>query len=180
MDHKDKFRVKSDIAMFKILQEYGKLSERELAQKAGVSKNTARACLKRLLERDFFELRAVPKLERFSNHPMAILGFSELDNGKIDELEKHLNEKDHTIAFLHSGNHCFIISMAHGGNELSKQLLEIIQTAGKSPSMCLLSPTVSKFNLKIPESSLKRINDGLPERRKFINEKVLIKRESDE
>lgn len=166
MAYKDKFKVKSDLDMFSILQKNGRLSSQKLAEKAGMGSTAANVCLKRLIDRDFFEIRAVPKLEKFSEIPMAVIGFSELAKGKVDELEQNQKDAEGIVFFLNNKSECLILSVDYEGNELSKRLINLVKVAGKSPSFCLVSPNVKKFNLRIPENVLNRVYSGLPERRK--------------
>jgi hypothetical protein len=62
ISHSAKFRVKADLALFQAIQQDGRLSEQSIASRTRISPTTVHYAMKRIRQRDFFEIKAVPRL----------------------------------------------------------------------------------------------------------------------
>ena len=74
----EKFKVKSELDVFKLLQKNGRLSSREMARETETSPTAIKSISKSMETRDFYEIRAVPRLEKFPEVPMAFIGFPDI------------------------------------------------------------------------------------------------------
>ena len=73
-DKEKKFKLKSELELFKALQKYGKLSNEALSKKTGISATTIQSIFRRIEDREFYHIRAVPKLEKFSGSSLFGVG----------------------------------------------------------------------------------------------------------
>jgi hypothetical protein len=85
-----KFKLKSELDVYKALQKYGKLSDRSLSKKTGISPTTIQTIYKRIRKRKFFDVKACPDIPQFSEIPIAFLGFTGIHPVRL----KHLKESD--------------------------------------------------------------------------------------
>jgi len=97
-----KFKVKADLALFEAIQKDGRLSEERISQETSIPATTVHYAMERIKQRNFFEIKAVPILERFSEIPTAIIGFSSVHPAKIRELEQKYANKPEVLQFFHS------------------------------------------------------------------------------
>ena len=63
----DLFNVKVDLIVFEALQQDGTLSFEKLADKTKIHPTTVQYAVERLRKRDFYEIKAVPRLEKFQH-----------------------------------------------------------------------------------------------------------------
>lgn len=160
-----KFRVMADLEIFKAIQKDGRLSEKAIAKQVNISPTTVHYAMQRLKKRDFFEIKAVPKLERFSEIPSAIIGFSNVHPVKIRELEEKCAGMPEVVQFFHSENDVEMFIMDSSAEALAKKLYAIADMMQEKPSIYMTSPVVAKYNPSIPDKILDAVYKGLPDRR---------------
>lgn len=160
-----KFRVKADLALFEAIEEDGKLSEGRLAYKTNIPPTTVHYAMERIRRRGFFQIRAVPKLERFPEIPMAIIGFSSVHPIKIQQLEDEYASKPEIIQFIHSERDMVLFAMDTSIDALTKRLYRIMELVKEKPCIYITSPVIAKFGVTIPDSILDAIYADLPDKR---------------
>ena len=159
-----KFKVKADLAIYKAIQRNGRLSEKAIGKAANISSTTVHYAVTRLRKREFFEIKAVPKLEKFSEIPSAIIGFSNVHPVKIKELEEKCAGMPEVVHFFHSENDVELFVMDSSAEALTKKLFAIMELMHDKPSIYMTSPVVSKYNSSIPDKILDNVYGELPDR----------------
>lgn len=165
MGQNTKFKVKADLALFEAIQKDGRLSEEGVAKETGIPATTVHYAMERIRKRDFFEIRAVPMLEKFSEIPMAIIGFSNVHPAKINELKNKYASKQEIMQFFHSDKDILMLVTDTGMDSLTKKLFDIMAVAGEKPSIYITSPSIAKFGTAIPDKVLDSVYSDLPDRR---------------
>ena len=74
--------------MFQALQKNAKLSQQKLSKITGFPRTTIQYANERLQKRDFYDIKAIPKLEAFPELPTALLCFENLHPIKLKNLKK--------------------------------------------------------------------------------------------
>ena len=160
-----KFKVKAELALFEALQENGKLSEEGAAIKTATSATTIHYAMDRIRKRDFFEIKAVPKLEKFPEIPMAVIGFSNVHPENIDKLKEKYADKPEILQFLHSEMDIMMVVIDASTDELRRRLHDIIKLAGEKPCIYMTSPEIAKYKATVPDKVLDKVYKDLPDRR---------------
>jgi len=161
-----KFATFSEIELFKALQKYGKLSQKKLAKKAGLPKTTIQYALERLQERDFLETKVNPKLQKFPELPLALISFSDLHPIKLRQLKKSYINKEEVRAFISNNKELLIILMHTSKDRLVELIIEIMEKARAKLNLHILSPSIEKFDLTIPDKILEAMYPDIVQKRK--------------
>jgi len=161
-----KFATFSEIELFKALQKYGKLSQKKLAKKAGLPKTTIQYALERLQERDFLETKVNPKLQKFPELPLALISFSDLHPIKLRQLKKSYINKEEVRAFISNNKELLIILMHTSKDRLVELIIEIMEKARAKLNLHILSPSIEKFDLTIPDKILEAMYPDIAQKRK--------------
>jgi len=166
-DNEDlKFKVKADLAIFEALQENGKLSEEKIAKKTKIPSTTVHYALERLRKRDFFEIVAVPKLDRFQEEvPMAVVGFNDVDPRVLERVKREYASMEETLMFLHGEKEVLMFLVDSNKDRLTKRLFEIMEMVDSKPSIYIIAPRVEKWDGRLPEKVLEERYGGLADRR---------------
>jgi DNA-binding Lrp family transcriptional regulator len=165
MEHNPKFKVKADLALFEAIQKDGRLSEEGIAKETGISSTTVHYAMERIKERNFFAVKAVPLLEKFSEIPMAVIGFANIHPLKINELKQKYAVKHEVMQFLHSEKDVIMLVTDVSMDSLTKKLFDIMAIADEKPSIYITSPMIAKCNITIPDKVLESVYPDLPDRR---------------
>ena len=160
-----KFKVKADLALFQAIQKNGKLSEQSIALTTDIPSTTIHYAMKRLRQRDFFEIRAVPRLERFQEIPMAIIGFANVHPLKIHELKENYVDRAEVVQFFHNEKDVVLFVMDVRTSALTDRLSKIMELLQEKPCVYITSPKVVKYHAAIPEHILDGVYADLPDRR---------------
>ena len=160
-----KFRVQSELALFDVLQQHGKLSVSELSKRANLARTASYYGAKRLFDRGLFDFRAVPRLDKFSDVPQMLLGFSHLKKRAIQGFVTAAAEME-SVRMLACGKESVVLFlMGHQQDHLHELSLSISRRFRRPPVLSLLSPEMVKLDLTIPGSVLQALYAHLPERR---------------
>ncbi len=160
-----KFRVKADLALFEAIQKDGKLSEGRLAHETNIPSTTVHYAMERIKRRDFFQIKAVPRLEKFPEIPMAIIGFSSVHPAKVRRLEEEYAGKPELMQFMRSEKDVVLLVMDSSMDGLTKRLFRIMELAAEKPCIYITSPVIVRFGVAIPDSILDAVYADLPDRR---------------
>ena len=160
-----KFKVKSDLSLFKAIQRNGRLSELALAQQTNISATTIHYAMQRLRQRDFYCVKAVPRLELFQEIPLAVIGFANVHPVKLQELKEKYIDIAEVVQFFHSEKDVVLFVMDVGIASLTKKLFDIIEYLEEKPCIYITSPKIAKCYLSIPDHILDGVYADLPERR---------------
>ena len=158
--------MKSELEVFKALQLFGRLSSGKLSKKTGMSATTVQGICNRIESRGFYEVKAIPRLEHFSEIPMAFLGFSNVHPEKM----KHLREKglggEQVRLLVHSGRDVLLFLVEKDKDRLTEHILEIMDTLQAHPAIRILTPSIARLDMTIPGKVLDRVYGGLPDKRR--------------
>ncbi|MBD3184977.1 winged helix-turn-helix transcriptional regulator [Candidatus Poribacteria bacterium] len=160
----DKFRVKADLAMFQAIQQDGRLSEQSIAQITDIPPTTVHYAMQRIRQRDFFRIKAVPKLEKFREIPMAVIGFSHVNPMRIHYLRNKYAGIPEVIQLLHSEKDILLYVMDAEPHKLSERLFGIMEELGEKPCLYMRSPNIAKSDMIIPDRILNAVYGHLPGR----------------
>lgn len=152
-----KFNSQSELDIFKVLQAEGNISQKEIANKAGLPKTTVQYACKRLAERAFYGIQAVADLKLFPELPLAIIGFHDLHSMKLQNLKKFLLPRDEVRAFLTGNDSVVMVLIGTSRDALAELVFEIMGKAQARPSIHMLSPGIDKLNFSIPDSILQSL-----------------------
>ena len=156
-----KFRVKADLALFQAIQKDGRLSEAKIAKMANIPPTTVHYAMKRIKRRDFFEIKGVPRLEKFQEIPTAIIGFTNLDPARIEKLKEELADRHEVVQFFHSDKDVLLFVMDTGMATLAEKLFEIMESLGDKPSIYMVAPKIARYNTGIPNQVLEGVYSAL-------------------
>jgi len=163
------FKVKVDLMVFKALQQDGTLSFEKLAEKTKIHPTTVQYAVERLRKRDFYDIKAVPRLGKFQQKiPMAIIGFSDAHPIAIEQLEKNYKEKPEALFLIRGEKEVILFMMDSSKERLAKKLYDIMSRMSQKPSIYITSPQMAKFVVTVPEKILDKVHADLPERRAKI------------
>ena len=167
MDNEEKkFKLKSELELFKALQKYGKLSNEILSKKTGIPATTIQSIYNRIEERDFYEIKAVPKLEEFPEVPVAFIGFSDVHPVKLRNLKDKYVSREQFRAFIHSDKELLLFLMDESRNRLTELIFEIMGLLQSRPTLHIVTPSILKFDITIPDNVLDKVYAGLPDKRR--------------
>ena len=160
-----KFRVKADLALFQAIQQDGRLSEQSIASRTNIPSTTIHYAMKRMRQRDFFEIKAVPKFERFQEIPMAVMGFADVHPLKVQELRDQYASRPEIMQFFHSDKDVLLFVMDARTTTLTEKLVDIMELVAEKPCLYITSPRIVKYYAAIPDHVLDGVYGHLPDRR---------------
>lgn len=165
-DKEKKFKLKSELELFKALQRFGKLSNDALSEKTGISATTIQSIFGRIEERDFYGIQAVPRLEEFSEVPMAFIGFSDVHPVRLRQLKEKSLSREQFRAFIHSGKELLLFLMDKNRDRLTELIFETMKVLQARPSLHIITPSIAKMEITIPDKVLEEVFSGLPDKRR--------------
>ena len=158
-----------DLLVFKALQHDGALSFDKLADTTGISPTTVQYAVERLRSRGFYDIKAVPRLERFQEKiPMAVIGFSDAHPIAIDQLEQKYRGKPEALFMIRGEKEIVLFMMDSSRERLARKLHDIMIKMNQKPSIYITSPQIVKMEAAIPEKILDGVYGELPDRRTRI------------
>ena len=162
----DLFKVKVDLIVFKALQQDGVLSFDRLADRTKIHPTTVQYAVERLRKRDFYDMKAAPRLEKFQQKiPMAVIGFSDAHPIAIEQLERKYMEKPEVLSMIRGEKEIILFMMDSSKERLAGILHDIMIRMNQKPSIYITSPQIVKMEAAIPEKILDEVYDDLPDRR---------------
>lgn len=162
----EKFKVKSELDVFKLLQKNGRLSSRELARKTGTSPTAIKSVSKRMEARDFYQIRAVPRLEKFPEVPMAFIAFPDVHPVKLRQLKEQYSQRAEILGLVSNDKEVLLI-LADGDKDRQTELIfEIMGFLQCQPTLHIVKPSIEKFDITIPDKVLDKVYSDLPDRRR--------------
>jgi DNA-binding Lrp family transcriptional regulator len=129
----DKFRVRADLALFEAMEKDGRLSEAGFARKTHISPTTVHYAMQRIRERDFFKVKAVPRLERFQEIPLGIIGFVNVHPPKIHELKDKYGNAPEVLQFFHDDKDFVLFAMESSVSALTRMFFDIMEYVEQKP-----------------------------------------------
>ena len=159
-----KFRVKADLALFQAIQQDGRLSEQSIAHMTDMPSTTVHYAMQRIRQRDFFRIKAVPRLEKFREIPMAVMGFSHVHPLRIHNLRDRYIRTPEVIQFYHSERDVLLCVMDLETHKLSERLYSIMEQLEEKPCLYMRSPNIAKSDLVIPDRILNAVYSHLPDK----------------
>lgn len=168
MVHKDKrkFKLKSELELFKALQLFGKLSNEKLAKKIKIPPTTIQSIYNRLEKRKFYEIKAIPKLEQFTEIPMAFIGFSNLHPVKLKQLKEKSEGKEQIRALIYSEKEALLFLVDKNKDRLTELIFEIMELLQSRPTLHIITPSIVKLDITIPGNVLDTVYANLPDKRR--------------
>jgi DNA-binding Lrp family transcriptional regulator len=165
MEH-ELFKVMVDLIVYKALQDDGTLSLDGIAHRTGIHPTTVQYAIDRLRKRDFYDVRAVPRLERFQHDvPMAVIGFSDAHPIAIDQLERNYRDKPEVLFMIRGEKEIVLFMMDLSREKLAKKLYSIMGMMSQKPSIYITSPQIAKMGVSIPDKIIDKVYNNLPDRR---------------
>ena len=167
MIHKDKkFKLKSELDLFKALQKYGKPSNEALSEKTGISPTTIQSIYNRIEERDFYDIKAVPKLKEFSEVPMAFIGFLDIHPVRLRQLKEKSLERKQFRGFIHNDKEVLLFLMDEDRDKLTKLIFDIMELLQARPILHIIAPSIAKLDTTVPDKVLDKVYADLPDKRR--------------
>jgi len=164
MEDKELFKVKVDLMVFEALQRDGTLSFEKLSDKTKIHPTTVQYAVERLRKRNFYEIKAVPKLNKFQL-PMAVIGFSDAHPIALERLEKIYGGKQEVRLLIRGEKEIILFLMDSNKERLSRKLFDIMNKMNQKPSIYITAPQIVKFEATIPDKILDKLYADLPDRR---------------
>ena len=166
VDKEKKFKLKSELELFKALQKFGKLSNEALSEKTGISATTIQSIFGRIEERDFYDIQAVPKLKEFPEMPMAFIGFSDVHPVRLRKLKEKSLSREQFRAFIHSDKELLLFLMDGNKDRLTELIFEIMKKLQARPTLHIITPSIAKLDPTVPDPVLEEVYSGLPDKRR--------------
>ena len=161
-----KFKLKSELELFKALQKHGKLSNEALSKKTGIHATTIQNIYNRISARGFYEIKAVPKLEMFSEIPMAFIGFPEVHPVRLKHLKEKYLPKEQILGLVSNDKEVLLIMADGDKNRLTELIFEIMGLLQARPTLHIVTPLIEKFGITIPDNVLDKVYGNLPDKRR--------------
>ena len=166
MNKKEKFKLKSELELFKVLQKHGGVSTEILSEKTGMPATTIRSIQSRIEEREFYDIKAVPKLEMFSEIPMAFIGFQEVHPVRLKHLKEKYLPKEQILGLVSNDKEVLLIMADGDKNRLTELIFEIMGLLQARPTLHIVTPLIEKFGITIPDDVLDKVYGDLPDKRR--------------
>jgi len=162
----DLFKVRVDLIVFKALQQNGIQSFERLSDITGIHPTTIQYAVERLREREFYDIKAIPRLNRFQDKsPMAVIGFSDAHPIAIEQLEKDYRDMPEVMTLLKGEKEVILFMIDSSKEKLAGKLFDIMKRIGQKPSIYITSLQISKNKMTIPDKILDAVYADLPDRR---------------
>lgn len=161
-----KFHLKSELELFKALQKYGKLSNEILSKKTGIPATTIQSIYGRIEGRDFYSIKAIPKLEEFPEVPAAFIGFSDIHPVRLKQLQENYSKKEQVRVMILDNKEVFLFLMDENRNKLTELIFEIMKLLQVRPTLHIITPSIAKLDMTIPDKILDKVYSGLPDKRR--------------
>ena len=152
--------------LFKALQLFGKLSNEKLSDKTGIAGTTIQSIHTRLENRKFYAIKAVPKLELFPELPMAFIGFSNVHPVRLKQLKERSIDDERVRALIHDERELLLLLMDGNRDRLTELIFEIMELLQSRPSLHIITPSITKLDLTIPDSVIDKVYADLPDKRR--------------
>ena len=165
-DKEKKFKLESELELFKALQKYGKLSNDALSEKTGIPATTIQHIYNRIEKRKFYDVKAVPKLEEFSEVPMAFIGFPDVHPVRLKQLKEKYLATEQVLCMVSNGKEVLLILTDGDKNRLTELIFEIMGLLQSRPTLHIVTPSILKFDITIPDNVLDKVYAGLPDKRR--------------
>jgi DNA-binding Lrp family transcriptional regulator len=163
-DHNRKFKVKTELALYEEIQRNGRLSEESISQKIHIPATTVHYAMERIRDRDFFDIKAMPKLEKFSEIPLGVICFTNVHPAKVQEFKRRYCNMPEIVQFLHDDTDILLIVMESSMEALTGKLFDIMGHLGEKPCLYITSPKIVKSDMVIPDRVLNAVYANLPNR----------------
>ena len=158
MQQEVKFKVQSELALFDALQRHGKLPVNELSKHANLARTASYHGKNRLIKRGIFDFHAIPRLNRFSEVPMMLLGFNKLTSPHLlREFALTYASSEQVRMLIYNKDSAFLFLMSQTPKQLNELTMQIIKHLQQTPAIAILSPKIAKLKPTIPASILKNI-----------------------
>ena len=116
--------------------------------------------------RNFYHIKAVPKLEEFSEVPMAFIGFSNIHPVRLRQLREKSSEREQIRAFIHSDKEVLLFLIDENKDRLTELIFEIQELLQAIPTLHITAPSIAKFDITIPDKVLDKVFSDLPDKRR--------------
>ena len=167
MVHKEtKFKLKSELELFKALQKYGKPSNEILSERIGIPATTIQSIYNRLKKRKFYSIKAVPKLEMFPELPLAVIGFSNVHPVRLKRLKEKSIAMEQIRMMILNEKEVLLFLVDETRDRLTKLIFEIMELLQARPAMHIITPTIAKLEITIPDIVLDKVYGNLPDKRR--------------
>ena len=166
LNKEKKFKLESELELFKALQKYGKLSNKAISEKTGIPPTTIQSIFARIEERKFYDVKAVPKLEEFPEAPMAFIGFLNVHPVRLKQLKEKSIEREQFRGFIHSDKEVFLFLTDEDKDKLTEMIFEVMELLQARPTLHITTPTIAKLDITIPDKVLDKVYAGLPDKRR--------------
>lgn len=174
--NQEKFRVKSELDLFRLLQNRGKLSDSAVAKHLGIGSTTANMAYQRLRERGFFDIHAVPRLDRFQETPMGLIAFADLSPVAASGLASAYRSSPFVRLIIEGKGQMVLLVIEESVERLTQLLFEMMNRVEAKPCLYILPPRIRKCDLRIPDQVLLKIYGGLPDRRRGARPRLSYRR----
>lgn len=161
-----KFKLKSELDLFKALQKYGKPSNEILSGKIGISATTIQSIYNRIKKRKFYSIKAIPKLEMFSEVPMAVIGFSGVHPIKLKQLKEKCSAMEQIRVMILNEKEVLFFLVDETRDKLTRLIFEIMELLQARPTLHIIAPAIAKLDTTIPDRILDRVYSNLPDKRR--------------
>lgn len=161
-----KFHLESELELFKALQKYGKLSNEILSKKTGIPATTIQSIYSRIEGRNFYSIKAIPKLEEFPEVPTAFIGFSDIHPVRLKQLQENYSKKEQVRVMILGNKEVFLFLMDENRDKLTELIFEIMKLLQARPILHIITPSIAKFDTAIPDKILGKVYSGLPDKRR--------------
>ena len=166
-----KFSALSDIKLFKALQRHGRDSYEKLSKETSLPKTTIQYAFNRLMERKFFDIIAIPRIEDFPELPYALLAFTDIQPKVLKALRKKYIKRVEVRAFATIDDTVVFALMHESKEKLYELIFEITENAKVKPVLNMRFPIIEKLDIAIPDGVL----DKLYSKKKAENHRGKIK-----
>ena len=161
-----KFQFQSELELFKALQKYGKHSNNALSEKTGIPATTIQSVSSRIEDRKFYRIQAVPDMGAFSEIPMAFLGFSDVHPVRLEQLIDKYRDTEQVRSLVHGKKELFLFLMDANRTRLTELIFEMMGLLQSRPTMHIITPSIAKLDITIPDRVLDTVYADLPDKRR--------------
>jgi DNA-binding Lrp family transcriptional regulator len=167
-DYKHKFKVKTELALYEEIQRNGRLSEESISQRIHIPATTVHYAMERIRDRDFFDIKAMPKLEKFSEIPLGVICFTNVHPVKFQKFRQKFSNMPEIVQFLHDDTDVLLIVMESSTEALTGKLFDIMEHLNEKPCLYITSPKIVKSDMVIPDRILNAVYSDLPSRKSKV------------
>ena len=108
----------------------------------------------------------MPKLNLFPEIHMAFIGFSNLHPVRLRKVVENYKDKEQVRGLIQNEKELLLLLMDENESQLTELIFEIMGILQAQPSLRIITTSIVKLEMNIPDKVLNQVYKDLPDRRR--------------